>query len=249
MKRLALAAALALGTALPAAAFDISAMTDDERAAFRDEIRAYLLDNPEVLLEAIGILENREAEAAAQADAALVAANAEAIFEDDWSWIGGNPEGDVTIVEFLDYRCSYCRRAFPEVEELLTSDGNIRIIVKEFPILGEESVLASRFAISTLQNAGDEAYKAVHDALMTMRASVTLDTLEELGDTLGLDTDAIIAGMGDPEVDRIIRDNRALAQTLQITGTPTFVFGDALLRGYVPLDGMRQIVNDQRSDG
>ena len=97
-----------LFAALPAAAFDVTDMTADERAAFQGEVRDYLLANPEVVLEVIAALEAREAEMEAANDANMIAANSEAIFGDDHSWVGGNPDGDVTIVEFLDYRCGFC---------------------------------------------------------------------------------------------------------------------------------------------
>ena len=238
--------ALAAGLALPAQAFDMTAMTDAERSAFRAEIREYLIENPEVLLEAIQVLEDREAQAQAAGDLALVADNAQALFEDDHSWVGGNPDGDVVVVEFLDYRCGYCRRAHPEVEELVASDGNIKLIVKEFPILGDQSTLASRFAIATLQTAGDDAYKAVHDSLISLRSNATTETLGKLADTLGLDSGAILAAMDSAEVTEIINANRALARDLNISGTPTFVVGGQMLRGYMPLEGMRAVVADER---
>jgi len=240
---------VAVTTATTALAFDIAKMTETERTEFRSEIREYLLENPEVLMEAIAVLEGREATAQAESDASMIAANAAAIFADDMSWVGGNPDGDVTMVEFLDYRCGYCRRAHPEVSELISSDGNIRLIVKEFPILGEQSVLASRFAISTKLNVGDDAYKQVHDALITLRGDVTAQSLQRVARDLDLDASQILGGMGDPRVDEIINANRELAQALGITGTPTFVLETEMLRGYLPLDGMRQIVNEARGEG
>ena len=242
---------VALALAAPAAAqgFDPADMTEAEREAFRAEVRAYLMENPEVLMEAIGVLEEREAAAQAQADADMVAARADAIFEDGDSWVGGDPEGDVTLVEFIDYRCGYCRRAFPEVRELIESDGDIRLIVKEFPILGEQSVLASRFAIATRMVEGDEAYERVHDALLAMRGEMNELSLELLGDELGLDVEAIVAKMNDEEVTDVIRANHALAQDLGISGTPTYVLGGRMVRGYVPLEGMRQMVEEERGDG
>lgn len=245
MKSLALALAVAIAP-LPLAAFDISAMSDGERTEFRAEIRNYLLENPEVLMEAIAVLEQRKTEAQAQDDVALVNANAEDLFNDPSSWVGGNPDGDITIVEFLDYRCGYCRKAHPEVAELIKSDGNIRVIVKELPILGEQSVLASRFALSVLQNEGDAAYKTVNDQLMALRAEITPESLETLSEKLGLDTSAVMSGMVAPSVDAVIAENRALAQRLQINGTPSFVFKDQMLRGYVPLGTMRSIVAELR---
>ena len=144
-----IAPTLAAGLALPAAAMDLKALTDEERALFRAEVRAYLMDNPQVIMEAVELLQAREAEQQAQADLNLVADNADALFNDGYSWVGGNPEGDITLVEFLDYRCGYCKRAHGEVAKLLESDGNSRLIVNELPILGEQAVIASRFAVAT----------------------------------------------------------------------------------------------------
>lgn len=246
----AFAAALAglmMGTALPALATDLEALTAPERDAFRAEVRAYLMENPEVLMEAIGVLEQRQANAEAARDGDLVAANADALQDTSTAWEGGNPDGDIVLVEFLDYRCGFCRRAFPEVEQLVETDGNIRLIIREFPILGEQSVLASRFALSTQLIAGDDAYKSVHDALMEMRADVTEASLTRIAEELELDAEAILAGLGDPRIDEILAANYALAQTLAISGTPTFVMGDQLLRGYLPYDAMAQLAEDLRA--
>ena len=122
--------------ALPAVAFDVTDMSDKERAIFRDEIRSYLMENPKVIMEAVAVLEQRQGQEQMQADIVLVTNNAEQIFNDGYSFVGGNPEGDITLVEFVDYRCGYCKKAHGEVTKLLKTDGNIRIILKEFPILG-----------------------------------------------------------------------------------------------------------------
>ncbi len=248
--RTASALALLSCLGLPAAAqsFDPGAMSPEQREAFGAEVRAYLMENPEVIMEAVSQLESRQAQQQAMADEELVAQNADALFRDGYSFVGGNPDGDITIVEFSDYRCGYCRKAFPEVEELIASDGNIRFILKEFPILGEASLTSSRFAIATMMEAGPEAYKSVHDALMTLDRDPSEPVLRRLSETLGLDADAILARMSDEEVTRRINETRALAQTMQSNGTPSFVFGDQMLRGYVPLDAMQQIVQDMRSD-
>ncbi len=240
-------AATLIGLALPASALDIDNMTDEQRQIFREEIRAYLLDNPEVIMEAVAVLEQRQANDQASADANLIAFHADALFNDERSWSGGNPEGDITLVEFVDYRCGYCRRAAPDVEELVESDGNIRIVVKEFPILGEQSTLAARFAISALQVAGDEAYKSIHDALIAFDGDYTERSLRRLGDTLGYDGSAIVDGMETPEVNEVIAANHKLARALQISGTPSFVMGDQMLRGYLPLSEMQAMAADIRS--
>jgi protein-disulfide isomerase len=232
----------------PVAALEIDAMTDAERSAFRAEVRAYLLENPEVLQEAIGVLQEREQLAEIANDQQLAVTYADDLFNDRHSYVGGNPTGDITIVEFMDYRCGYCKRASPEIEALLASDANIRFIVKEYPILGEQSVLASRFAIATQLVAGDDAYKSVHDTLMEFRGDITQASMTRLAEVLELDAEAIIAHMDSDEVTNIIAANRALGEQMQISGTPTFVIEDQMLRGYVPVDAMEAIVANLREE-
>ena len=242
MRLIATVAALALAT--PALAE--SHLTDAEREAFRAEVRAYLLDNPEVLTEAIGVLQQREAEAQAMAEVQMLSQYRDALVNDGHSFVDGNPEGDITIVEFMDYRCGYCKRAFPEVASLLEEDGNIRLVVKQYPILGDASVLASRFAIATKQVAGDDAYADVHDTLMELQGNIDMDTLTRLSDQLGLDTAAITAEMDSDAVSEILAMNAELGMALQVNGTPTFVIGDRVVRGYVPQSDLARMVEDER---
>jgi protein-disulfide isomerase len=241
------AACLAITMALPAQALDLTKMTNEERAIFRDEVRAYLMEQPEVILEAVNQLEARQQQQAAQADLALVSDNADELFNDGYSFVGGNPDGDITLVEFLDYKCHYCRKAHEEVAKMLATDGNIRLVVKEFPILGEQSILASQFAIAVKQVAGGEVYKAMNDSLMTFPGEFSMPTLTRLATTFGLDMAEIEQRMNSPEVAEEIQKTRALAQQMRITGTPTFILQDEMLRGYLPYDQMMLIVNDKRS--
>lgn len=243
------ALAMIAATSVFAADLDLDNMTDADRAAFGAQVRAYLLENPEVIMEAVQVLEERQAAEQAQGDEALIAANAEAIFDDGYSWVGGNPEGDVTIVEFFDYRCGYCRRAHPEVLELLEQDGNIRYVAKEFPILGENSVISSRFALAVREVAGDDAYEAAKESLITLNSDMDDTVLRRLAETLDLDADAVLAAMDSDAITEQLAQTRALAQTLQINGTPSFVMGDQMVRGYVPLAGMQQIIEEARQDG
>ncbi|MGV6847459.1 MAG: DsbA family protein [Marinibacterium sp.] len=250
MKRLstiALAATLAAGlNAAPAMAFDPAAMSETERLAFGEAVRTYLLENPEIIIEAVSILEARQANAQATADADLISANAAAIYDDGFSWVGGNPDGDVTLVEFLDYRCPYCRRAHAAVAGLMKRDPNVRLIVKEFPILGEASLAASRFAISVRQNAGPDAYHQVSDALMEFNGDINDVTLRRLAEGLGLNVDAIMAGMNAESVTAELTATRELGKKLNITGTPTFVLEDEMLRGFVPEDQLTELVAGKR---
>ena len=242
LPRVLTAALLACTVALPAAA----EMTQAERDDLRKEIRAYLLENPEVLVEAMNELQAREEKASASRDQQLLRDHADAIFNDPNSWVGGNPEGDITVVEFMDYRCGYCRKAYEEVEELVKSDGNIRYVVKEFPILGDQSVLSSQFAIAVRQLHGDEAYRQAFDGLISLKGEANNESLTALAGKLGLDAAPILDRMDDPEVMAVIAANHELATILDISGTPTFVVDQTMVRGYVPLDGMRQIVAGER---
>ncbi|MDW4548130.1 DsbA family protein [Defluviimonas sp. D31] len=238
---------LAAALATPVAAFDVSSMSDAEREAFRAEVRSYLLENPEVLTEAIDVLQSRQAEAAANQDLALVKANEKDLFADGHSFVGGNPEGSLTLVEFIDYRCGYCRKAHAEVAELISSDGDIRYIVKEFPILGEQSMIASRFAIAALQTHGEEVYQKVNAGFYeSFRGDVTEATLKSFAEDLGFDPAPVLARMNAPEVTKVIEENHLLAQRMQISGTPTFVMGGQMLRGYAPLATMQAIVAEER---
>ncbi|WP_246022207.1 DsbA family protein [Pararhodobacter zhoushanensis] len=225
-------------------------MSDSERSAFRAEVRAYLMENPEVIFEAVSEFERRNQAQQGEMDLALVEINAEAIFDDGHSWATGNLDGDITLVEFMDYRCGFCRRAQPEVLSMLEADGNIRLIIKELPILGPDSEIMSRFAVAVQQLAGDEAYGAVHDALMAWEGSVTPDDLRSIAADIGFDAEPALAAMNSPEVNQVLNENRALAQRLQISGTPTFVMGDGtggeLLRGYMPAAEMSNVVTRLR---
>ncbi|MCB5409366.1 DsbA family protein [Pseudogemmobacter faecipullorum] len=243
---LSLAAILSVSSLAPVQAEGLTAMNDAERVAFDAAVRDYLLRNPEVIVEAMTELQLREERDAASRDIEMLAANKDRIFNSPGDWAGGNLEGDITLVEFMDYRCGYCHKAFQEVEELVKSDGNIRFVLKEFPVLGEQSVLAAKFAIAIRQLYGDDAYKAAHDALFALRGDMTTETLSRVATDLGHDANVVLAKTGDPAVQAVIDENYALAGVMELNGTPSFVLGDVMLRGYLPLDVMRQMVADAR---
>ena len=236
-------------TLLPfsAQAFEIKTMNEEERSIFRSEVRAYLLENPQVLVEAMNVLENQQQFAETQAEVQMLVENGQELLNDGISFVGGNPDGDITMVEFLDYRCGYCRKAMEEVAELLKTDGNIRLIVKEYPILGEDSNVSSQMAIATLQALGPSAYAALHEELMVFNGPMNEKSIRLLAHRVGLDPDVILEQMKDPKVDEHIARMHELGRKLQVSGTPTFVVGGAIVRGYVPLASMRQIVEEERA--
>ncbi|MCL5778728.1 DsbA family protein [Limibaculum sp. FT325] len=246
---LLVAAAMAL-PALPAAAqdggIDFRKMSPAQREAFGEAVRGYLLENPEVIYDAIRILEQRRNAAAANADRDLVMANADALFDDGFSWVGGNPEGDVTIVEFSDYRCGYCKRAHPHVKAVLDADPNVRLIVKEFPILGPDSVAAARVAMAA-HDVDPDKYGSLNNALMEFRGNLTEAVAYRLAADAGYDIKELKDRAASDEVTARITANHALADALGIQGTPSFVIGGQIVRGYIEADAMMAAIGQARA--
>ena len=221
-------------------------MSTAEREAFRAEVRAYLLEYPEVLMEAIQVLEARRDATARAADAELIAAYSAQLYEDANSWVGGNPDGDVTLVEFSDYRCGYCKKAHPEVQELLLRDPNIRLVIKEFPILGPDSVAAGRIALAGFDLDPDK-FKALNDALMSFGGQLNEAIAYQIAGTVGYDTAALKTRAASAEIEARLADNYALARALGLEGTPSFILGNQIIRGYLPIDQMLAAVADARA--
>lgn len=240
-----LALVLAVCLAAPAVA-QAPVFDEAERQAIREEVRAFLLENPDILQDMIGLLEEEQAVAQEGADLELITTHADDIFADGFSHVGGNPEGDVTVVEFLDYQCGFCRRAHPELQALLERDGNIRLVTKEYPILGPGSELASRAAVATLIEEGAEAYERLGTALMGVEGQITDASLDAALREAGLDPAPIRDQMNSEEVSRRLAETRTLGQTLGVSGTPTFIFEDQILRGYLPLEAMEALVGTLR---
>jgi protein-disulfide isomerase len=247
---LAMAAPLLAPAPAPAQTLFGQNLSEADRTALHAEFRAFLMQNPEVIFEAVAEFERRTAVAQADMDGALIEINADEIFGDGVSWVGGNPDGDVTLVEFMDYRCSFCRRAHPQMIDFVEGDGNVRLVIKEFPILGPQSELMSRFAVAVHQIGGDAAYETVHEQLLAVTGDVNDTVLQAMAVELGLDGEAVIARMRAPEVTEILTRNRALAQRLQISGTPSFVMGingtGEMLRGMVPADELHRVASELR---
>jgi protein-disulfide isomerase len=216
--------------------------------SFGDQVRAYLLQNPEVIFEAVAEFERRNSVAQADMDRAILDANADQLHDDGFSWVGGNPDGDITLIKFSDYRCGFCKRAHAEVRDLLEADGNIRFVLKELPILGPESDLSARFAMAVLSEAGGAAYAAVHDALMAHDGAITPEFLSGLADEQGLSIADLLPIMQSEEVTENLAETRMLAQRLQISGTPTFIMESEILRGFLPAEAMAEVAASLRAE-
>lgn len=210
-----------------------------DRAAIERIVRDYLREHPEIVIEALeAYKQKQEAAELAEIDKALAERRAD-IHQDPGSPIGGNPKGDVTLVEFFDYRCGVCKNVHPMVAELIRTDGKIRRVYKEWPILGPQSVVAARAALASRKQG---KYTAFHDALMTARGDLSDTAVFSIARGLGMDTERLRRDMVDPEINAILQRNYALAEALRINGTPSFVIGNVLVRGARDLDSMRDLV-------
>lgn len=219
------------------------AVTTD-KAAVEKIVRDYLLNNPELITDAIRILQEKKKLAEATADLQMLASNRAELVSDPDSPVGGNAKGDVTVVEFFDYRCGVCKRIHPIVDQLVKSDPDIRRVYKEWPILGPNSVLAARAAIASRKQG---KYLSFHKVMMTANSSFTEGAIMAMAESVGIDAARLRNDMRSAETDKIIRKNYALAEKLKLNGTPSFVIGDTLLRGGRDLDSLRALVAEARA--
>ena len=197
---------------------------------FEQRVRDYLIKHPEVIVEALKRYSEQQNAAAANQDQTAIAAHADALFRDAEAPVSGNPKGDVTLVEFFDYNCPYCRRVAPSVLEAEKKDPQLRIIYKEFPILGPNSDYAARAALAAYRQDRGK-YAELHNALMASTGVVDEDRVMKTAVAVGLDVGRLKADMDDPAIAAAIARNLALAEALRITGTPGFVIGDYVFRG------------------
>ena len=242
MRRLLPVLALLAGFATPASAQD--AFTPAQRDAIQRMVIETLRAKPELVLEALEAIEaKREAEARTRSAAALTERKRE-LYDDAEAPVAGNPKGDVTIVEFFDYRCPYCKQMHAPMKALLAADGQLRVVRKDLPILGPASVVASHAALAARAQG---KYPAFHDALMEFRGQLDEAGVFRIAGEAGLDVARLRRDMDAPAVRGLLQRNVALAQALAITGTPAFVIGDALAPGALDAETMKKLVAEARA--
>ena len=234
-------ALLAAGS--PAGAADMSVSPD--RQAIEQIIHDYLMAHPEVVIESLRAGDARAKQQAEADTRAQILKHRDELVHDPKSPEGGNPAGDVTIVEFFDYRCPYCKQVEPELEALLKEDGRIRVVYKEFPILGPESLIASRVSLAALQQS-PKKYGRLHAALLSAKGQLSQDSILKAAEDAGLDVARIKTDMNGPEIDALIKRNYDLAETLNIRGTPAFIVGNEMTPGAVDLPTFKKMVADAR---
>jgi protein-disulfide isomerase len=250
LRRLAGAALAATTMTLALAASPVMAASFDP--AQKDEIgtivKDYLMEHPEVIRDAMQELDRRQQAAAAEAQKSIVSKHADMLFNSKRQVVLGNPDGDVTLVEFFDYNCGYCKRAHGDMSKLLDEDKNLRIVLKEFPVLGQGSEEAAEVAVIVNEMA-PEKYRAFHDELLMSRGEVNGARALAVAGDLGLDKDAIKARLKEPEVGATINESYTLAQSLGINGTPSYVVQDEVVVGAVGYDTLKSKIKSVRECG
>jgi len=239
----ALALAASFAMPLPAAALD-----DAQKKEFGEFIKEYLIQNPEIMLDVQDALQKKQEEARLVKANQVIGENSKSIFEakDDISI--GNPKGDVTIVEFFDYNCGYCRHALTDMQTMLKKDQNVRFVLKEFPILGPESVAAHKVS-DAFRKLAPEKYEKFHMALLGSEGRADEDSAIEVASSLGVNEKQIRAEMEKSPDTSSVQNAYDLAQKLGITGTPSYVIGNELVQGAVGFDDLEAKVKNMRTCG
>ena len=219
----------------------------DQQKAIEGIIQKYILENPKIILQSIREMEARQQRVKAQQVQQTLADRSKDLIADPNSYVGGNPDGDITLVEFFDYQCGYCKRVHPTVSKLLKEDGNIRFVYKEFPILGPASVYAARAAIaSRAQN----KYFEFHNALMEFKGPLSKERILKTASMIGLDAIKLAKDveLNETGSDRVMELNYGLAKDLDINGTPAFVVGGTVIRGAADLASLKDAIASGRAE-
>ena len=237
---LGLAALVAVLATTGATAADF---TPEQRQGIEAIVRDYIAKHPEELVKALQAAKDKaESEAHDKASVALKERRRE-VFDDPDSPVAGNPKGNVSLVEFFDYRCPYCKQVEPSLEKLLGEDKQLRFVYKEFPVLGPASLTAARAALAARKQG---KYDAFHRTMMALKGQIDDEAVFKVAGSVGLDLDRLKRDMDDPQIDKVLKDNFQLAEALDIRGTPGFVIGDEIVPGAISLDDLKQLIAQAR---
>jgi protein-disulfide isomerase len=237
------AAALALPTTAPA-----QTVPDGQRAEFEKIIREYLLSHPEVIQEAMTELEKRQSAADLEKARAAVREHAAMIYGSARQVTLGNPQGDVTMVEFFDYNCGFCKRAMADMNDLIKADPKLKFVLKEFPVLGEGSVQAAQVAVAVRMQdkTGGKKYLEFHQKLLSGRGAADKARALAVAKEVGMNMTQIERDMASPEVKATLEESRILAEALGLNGTPSYIVGPDVVIGAVGLPMLQERVNIAR---
>ncbi len=218
-------------SATPAQAAEASAFSGAQREELKKMMREYLLENPEVISDALTELDSRAEKSKVAKRASVLASRRQEIYNPSEGTIIGNPRGDVTVVEFFDYNCGYCKSMFQAMAEILKEDPKLRLVLKEYPILGQPSVTASRAALAARKQG---KYSEFHMALLGYKGSLSESVVLAVAQNVGLDVRKLQEDMKDPAITELLVKNHDLAEELGVEGTPQIIIGDNFLPGAVP---------------
>jgi protein-disulfide isomerase len=242
---LLLAGALAVPAIFAAPVAAAEPIAPDQKAAFEKVIRDYLLANPELIEEAIGVLERRKAEQAAASQKATISEKSSVLFNSTRQVVLGNPKGDVTVVEFFDYNCGYCKRALTDMMTLINEDKNVRFVLKEFPVLGQGSVEAAQVAIA-VNRVAPAKYMDFHTKLLLGRGEANKARAMEAATEVGIDRKRIETELASPEIGAALEEVYTLANSLGLTGTPSYVVGQTIVPGAIGHERLKQRISEAR---
>lgn len=217
-----------------------------DKQALDQAIRSYLLEHPEVIIQSLEKFEQQQRAARDRASTDALASRKDDLYNHPMTPVTGNPKGDVTIVEFFDYQCGYCKRTMQTVLEVQKEDPRVRVAWKELPILGPASEFAARAAMAAKRQ---DKYLDFHVAVMGNRGPLTPDTVFQLAKKAGISVDRLKRDMEDPAIEKYLQDTLQLAQQLGINGTPGFVIGGKLVPGAVDKDQMKDLIAEARKPG
>ena len=235
---------LTASAALPQGAFALDAKDKKELGEF---IREYLVANPEILLEAQQSLKKKQQEEQLRQAEAAIAGNKEAIFQSVHDVTLGNPKGDVTIVEFYDYNCGYCKRAMQDMLDLMKSDPKVRVVLKEFPVLGQGSIEAAQVAIAVrMQDASGKKYLDFHQKLLNSRGQIDKAKALAAAKETGLDMARLEKDMAGAEIKATLEENFRIAEDMGLNGTPSYVIGKQIVIGAVGAESLKEKIGIAR---
>ena len=224
---------------------EAAGLTPAQVEAVRSIVKDYLINNPEIMIEVSRELEMRQNVKQVDEQKRLIVQHKAQIFSAPTDFVLGNPKGDITVVEFFDYNCGWCKRAVDDVLKLAEADPRVRIVMKEFPIFGEHSTFASRAAMASIKQG---KYWDFHLAMMREK-QVTKDNVMTIAARVGLDVAKLQADMADPSFEAALKETHDIAQALAIEGTPGFIVDAKVNVGYVPVDGLQRLVGEARKTG
>ncbi len=220
--------------------------TPPQQEQIRGIVREYLLENPDVIYEAIQILQQRQQAEQEQRQRVALTDQRDLLFNSPSDPTYGRDSADVVVVEFFDYKCPYCKNTWPTLAQLLEEDRGVRLVYKEFPILGADSVYAARASLAVFR-LDKKKYKPFHEALMRASGTLTEGVVMAVAESVGIDTARLKEDMQAEEIDKIIEGNIRLAQRLGVNGTPTIIIGDQVIPGMVNLRTLQAYVRAARA--